>query len=153
MCNNYYEVCADVWSQINSQDLLSFHYFSGGRAYSQLRGHTCSVYGWHACNAAGFNPYGVGRSCHTQVACLQKKDVEHTGSKIQHCGRPQEMYDFRYFHRKKPNVFWVSVTTLFNTIISQPLDLQYFLLWTHNVAPTSFTIKVVHTSFEVLDWM
>lgn len=35
-----------------------------GGGYSQLRDQTCRVHGWHACNAAGFNPTGAERSCH-----------------------------------------------------------------------------------------
>ncbi len=131
-----------MWSQINSKDLFYFHYLSGGWAPSRLRDHTCSVYRWHACHTAGFNPDGAGRSCHTQVTCLHKKDVEHTGSKILHCGRPQECMSYkmcylRHFSFKK-QVLLVYIT---HNSVSQCCKL--------------FTLKhlfSLHTSFEVLDW-
>lgn len=122
---NYYKACANVWSRMNSLDLLCFHYLSGGWPPSRLRDHTWSVYWWHACHAAGFNPNGVGRSCHTQVACLLEKYVEHTGSKILHCGRPQEcMRCIMYYFRN----FQVYTTISHDTIVSQPLHLQHLCI-------------------------
>lgn len=135
-----------MWSRMNSRDLLCFHYLSGGWPPSRLRDHTWSVYWWHACHAAGFNPNGVGRSCHTQVTCLLEKDVEHTGSKILHCGRPQEcmrciMYYFRHFQ--------VSITISYNTIVSQPLHLQHSCIRGFFL-PLNFFLC---TSFTVLWWI
>lgn len=77
-----YQLCNNIMEPMPMSKVRlkgSFHYLSGGWIYSQPRDQTCSVYGWHACNAAGFNPTGVERSCHAQGAWLQMKDMEHTG--------------------------------------------------------------------------
>lgn len=66
-----YQLCNNIMEPMPMSKVRlkgSFHYLSGGWIYSQPRDQTCSVYGWHACNAAGSNPTGVERSCHAQGA-------------------------------------------------------------------------------------
>lgn len=53
-----------------------------GGGYSQLGDQTCIVYGWHACNVAGFNPTGVERSRHGQCSTPNEGCGTHRKTKV-----------------------------------------------------------------------